>query len=430
MVKNIHLVTIENLSKDATGQAFSSDKILSVHGALPKELVRVRTYKKKSNTYQALLVEILTRSSLRVDPHCPHFNICSGCNLQHMSYGFQLNLKVKSLENSIQKADIDFVRPISVVKEREIGYRLKARLGLKWVEKKEKVVIGFRERGTGYITDSSTCPVLHECLQKIVFKFPRLLEQTSVKNMVPQVEVVTDGKSVAVILRHLKPLTLDDQRKFLVFSKKFNVDIYLQSGGPNTISSIGNATKMYYEVAGCKLRFTPASFIRVNRNINKSMVNIVLEEMDLNSEDRVVDFFCGLGNFSIPLAKFAKKVLGIEFDSEMIKLAKENAKLNKFNNVTFVKSDLYGPDAALDSINFSNYNKIILDPPRSGASFLISQLNLEAVSLVIYVSCNASTLVQDAKILINKYGYEVGNVFMLDMFPQTIHFETIMVFKK
>lgn len=160
------------------------------------------------------------------------------------------------------------------------------------------------------------------------------------------------------------------------------------------------------------------------------MVNIVLEEMDLNPEDRIVDFFCGLGNFTIPLAKHANKVLGIESDSDMIKLARENAKLNDFNNVKFIKSDLYRPDSVLDSICISNYNKIILDPPRSGASFLISQLNLEAVSLVIYVSCNASTLAQDAKILINKYGYEIGNVFMLDMFPQTIHFESIMVFKK
>ena len=430
MAKNQHLVTIENLSNDATGQAFSSDKVFFVHGALPKELVRVKTYKKKSNTYQALLVEILTRSSLRVEPHCPHFNICSGCNLQHMPYDFQLNLKLESFENSIQKAGIDFDRPISVIKGKEIGYRLKARLGLKWVKKKEKVVIGFRERGAGYITDSSTCPILHECLQEIVFKFPQLLEKTSLKNMAPQIEVVTDGESVAVVLRHLKPLTLDDQCKFQMFSEKFNVDIYLQSGGPNTISSIGNATQMYYEVASCKIRFNPTSFIQVNKNINNHMVNIVLEEMDLNPEDKIVDFFCGLGNFTIPLAKYAKKVLGVESDSDMIKLARENAKLNNFNNVKFIKSDLYRPDSALDSICISNYNKIILDPPRSGASFLISQLNLEAVSLVIYVSCNASTLAQDAKILINKYGYEIGNVFMLDMFPQTIHFESIMVFKK
>ena len=248
--------------------------------------------------------------------------------------------------------------------------------------------------------------------------------------MVPQIEVVTDGESVAVVLRHLKPLTSDDQRKFLMFSEKYNVDIYLQSGGPNTISSIRDATQMYYQVADCKIRFTPSSFIQVNKDINNYMVNIVLEELDLNPEDRIVDFFCGLGNFSIPLAKYAKKVLGIESDSDMIKLARENARLNKFNNVKFIKYDLYKPDAALNSICISNYNKIILDPPRSGASSLISQLNLEAVSLVIYVSCNASTLAQDAKILINKYGYEVSNVFMLDMFPQTIHFESIMVFKK
>ena len=210
MAKNIYLVTIENLCNDATGQAFANDKVFFVHGALPKELVRVKTYKKKSNTYQALPEEILTRSSLRVEPHCPHFNICSGCNLQHMPYDFQLNLKLESFENSIQKAGIGFERPISVIKGKEIGYRLKARLGLKWVKKKEKVVIGFRERGGGYITDSSTCPVLHECLQKIVFKFPQLLAKTSVKDMVPQIEVVTDGDSVAVVLRHLKPLTSDD----------------------------------------------------------------------------------------------------------------------------------------------------------------------------------------------------------------------------
>ena len=430
MVKNTYLLTIENLSKDATGQASCGDKIFSVHGALPEELVRIKTFRKKLNTYQASLVDILIQSTVRVNPHCPHFNICSGCNLQHMPYGFQLNFKLNSLKNLIKEAALDFDRAISVIKEGQVGYRLKARLAMKWVTKKEKVVIGFRERGSGYITDSSTCPILHERLQRIVFKLPALVEQTSVKNAVPQIEVVTDERIVAIILRHLKPLTSDDLTKLLAFSQEFEVDIYLQNGGPETVSKLGTVTQMYYEVAGCQLKFSPTSFLQVNRNINNRMVNIVLEEMNLNSDDSVIDFFCGLGNFSIPLAKHANKVLGIEFDSDMVKLANENATNNKCRNATFIKSDLYKSDLGLDSICLSGYNKIILDPPRSGAAVLISQLNLEAVSLLIYVSCNASTLMKDAKILICRYGYEISNVFLLDMFPQTIHFETIMVFKK
>ena len=430
MVKNTNVLTIKNLSKDATGLGFLGDKIFSVHGALPKELVRVRTFKKKSNTHQASLVDILSRSPLRVDPHCLHFNICSGCNLQHMPYDFQLKLKLNFLKNLIQETSITFDRAISVISEEELGYRLKARLGLKWVAKKEKVVIGFRERGSGYITDSSTCPVLDERLRIIVFKLPRLIEQTSLKNMVPQVEVVTDEQIVAIILRHLKPLTSDDFSKLRLFSREFKVDIYLQSGGPDTISKIGNVTELYYEVAGCKLKFSPSSFIQVNRKINNRLVNIVIEEMNLNSEDRVVDFFCGLGNFSIPLAKHVKEVLGYEFDSDMIKLANQNAKNNKCKNASFVKTDLYKLDLSLDSICLSDYNKVVLDPPRSGAALLISQLNLKTISSLIYVSCNASTLMKDAEILINKHSFKISNVILLDMFPQTIHFETIMVFKK
>jgi len=430
MVKNTHVLTIKNLSKDATGLGFLGDKIFSVHGALPKELVRVRTFKKKSNTHQASLVDILSRSPLRVDPHCLHFNICSGCNLQHMPYDFQLKLKLDFLKNLIQETSMSFDRAISVISEEELGYRLKARLGLKWVAKKEKVVIGFRERGSGYITDSSTCPVLDERLRIIVFKLPRLIEQTSLKNMVPQVEVVTDEQIVAIVLRHLKPLNPDDFSKLRLFSREFKVDIYLQSGGPDTISKIGNVTELYYEVAGCKLKFSPSSFIQVNRKINNRLVNIVIEEINLNSEDRVVDFFCGLGNFSIPLAKHVKKVLGYEFDSEMIKLANQNAKNNKCKNASFVKTDLYKLDLNLDSICLSDYNKVVLDPPRSGAALLISQLNLKTISSLIYVSCNASTLMKDAEILINKHSFKISNVILLDMFPQTIHFETVMVFKK
>ena len=208
-----------------------------------------------------------------------------------MPYDFQLNLKLNFLKNLIQQTCITFNCAISVISEEEIGYRLKARLGLKWVAKKEKVVIGFRERGSGYITDSSTCPVLDERLRRIVFKLPRLIEQTSVKKMVPQIEVVTDEQIVAIVLRHLKPLTSDDLSKLLSFSQEFKVDIYLQSGGPDTVSKLGNVTELYYEVAGCKLKFSPSSFIQVNRKINNRLVNIVIEEMNLNSEDRVVDFF-------------------------------------------------------------------------------------------------------------------------------------------
>ena len=347
-----------------------------------------------------------------------------------MAYDFQLELKLNFLKNLIQETSITFDRAISVISEEELGYRSKARLGLKWVAKKEKVVIGFRERGSSYITDSSTCLVLDERLQIIVFKLPRLIEQTSLKNMVPQVEVVTDEQIVAIILRHLKPLTSDDFSKLRLFSREFKVDIYLQSGGPDTISKIGNVTELYYEVAGCKLKFSPSSFIQVNRKINNRLVNIVIEEMNLNSEDRVVDFFCGLGNFSIPLAKHVKKVLGYRFDSDMIKLANENAKNNKCKNASFVKTDLYKLDLGLDSIWLSDYNKVILDPPRSGAALLISQLNLKTINSLAYVYCNASTLMKDAEILIDKHSFKISYVILFEIFPQTIHFETIMVFKK
>ena len=430
MAKHTYLVTVGGLTPDGAGRALSKDEIILVHGALPNEIVRARTFKKKSKFHHAIAVEILEGNPVRTIPKCPHFGVCSGCNLQHMPENYQLGFKEATLQALMQKECLDSNKPLKVIKENSFNYRLKARFGLKWVVKKNKVVIGFRERGNRFITDTYCCPILHKRLEYVVFKLPQLIQTTSIKDAIPQVEVVTDEKVVAIIIRHLKPFNLDDMRKIQCFSKIYKIDFYLQSGGVETITPVGSVNDMSYIVANCKIKYYPYSFIQINKKINIHLVTTVLKELQLDSNDCVIDFFCGIGNFSIPIAKQAKKVLGFEYDSNMLELAEENAGENLCKNISFSKQDL-SKVFLIDKLNsLKGFNKIVLDPPRSGAASLISQLNFNEVNTLVYVSCNAKTLVSDAKILVSSFGFNLKKTILLDMFPQTSHFETVMVFKK
>ena len=430
MAKHTYLVTVGSLTADGTGRALSKDEIILVHGALPNEIVRARTFKKKSKIHQAIAVEILKENPVRAKPKCPHFGVCSGCNLQHMPEYYQIGFKEATLEALMLKECLDSNQPLKVIKENPFNYRLKARFGLKWVAKKNKVVIGFRERGNRFITDSYCCSILHTRLEYVVFKLPQLIQTTSIKDAIPQVEVVTDEKVVAIIIRHLKPFNLDDMKKIRCFSERYRIDFYLQSGGIETISPVGSVDDMSYIVANCKIKYYPYSFIQINKNINICLVTTVLKELQLDSNDCVIDFFCGIGNFSIPIAKQAKKVLGFEYDANMLKLAEENARENLSKNIAFSKEDLSNIFLINKLNSLNGFNKIVLDPPRSGAASLISQLNFNEVNTLVYVSCNAKTLVTDAKILISRFGFNLEKTILLDMFPQTIHFETVMVFRK
>ena len=430
MAKHTYLVTVGSLTADGTGRAISKDEIILVHGALPNEIVRAKTFKKKSKIHQAIAVEILKENPVRAIPKCPHFGVCSGCNLQHMPEYYQIGFKEATLEALMLKECLDSNQPLKVIKENPFNYRLKARFGLKWVAKKNKVVIGFRERGNRFITDSYCCSILHTRLEYVVFKLPQLIQTTSIKDAIPQVEVVTDEKVVAIIIRHLKPFNLDDMKKIHCFSERYRIDFYLQSGGVETISPVGSVDDMSYIVANCKIKYYPYSFIQINKKINICLVTTVLKELQLDSNDCVIDFFCGIGNFSIPIAKQAKKVLGFEYDAHMLKLAEENARENLSKNIAFSKEDLSNVFLINKLNSLNGFNKIVLDPPRSGAASLISQLNFNEVNTLVYVSCNAKTLVFGAKILISRFGFSLEKTILFDMFPQTSHFETVMVFKK
>ena len=219
-------------------------------------------------------------------------------------------------------------------------------------------------------------------------------------------------------------------KKIHCFSERYRIDFYLQSGGVETISPVGSVDDMSYIVANCKIKYYPYSFIQINKKINICLVTTVLKELQLDSNDCVIDFFCGIGNFSIPIAKQAKKVLGFEYDAHMLKLAEENARENLSKNIAFSKEDLSNVFLINKLNSLNGFNKIVLDPPRSGAASLISQLNFNEVNTLVYVSCNAKTLVFDAKILISRFGFSLEKTILFDMFPQTSHFETVMVFKK
>ncbi|HYN78646.1 MAG TPA: 23S rRNA (uracil(1939)-C(5))-methyltransferase RlmD [Lamprocystis sp. (in: g-proteobacteria)] len=426
-------VEIEGLTHEGRGLAHLDGKAIFIDNALAGERVRVRYTRVQRRFDEGLAVEVLRASPERVAPKCPHFGLCGGCSLQHQEAGAQIRTKQDTLADVFTR--IGKVTPeawLAPLVAGHWGYRRKARLGVKHVVKKGRVLVGFRERGTPYLADLTRCEVLHPVVGERLEALAEAVGRLSIRDQVPQIEVAVGEGPCVLVFRVMEAPSDADLGVLAALAADHGYQVYLQPGGVDSIRPLsGQTVDLHYELPryGVSLAFEPTDFTQVNLELNRLMIDQALDLLDPQPDDRVLDLFCGLGNFSLPLARRASEVLGVEADAGLIARAGANAQRNGIINAHFETADLYGDLTGLPWLR-GPYQKALLDPPRSGALEVLDWLPRLGVQRICYVSCYPSTLARDADRLVNGLGYRMTQAGVMDMFPHTAHVESMAVFER
>lgn len=428
-------VEIEALSAEGRGIAHVAGRIVFIEQALPGETVVFKYTKLSKHIAEGRAVEIVQASPDRVPARCKAFAMCGGCSLQHMDSAAQLALK--------QKTFLDHLEHIGKVRAEHVlppltgplwGYRTKARLGVRYVRKRDQIMIGFRESNSAFITDTEQCEILHPSVGLLFAELSAYLMRMQQKELIPQIEVAVGDNQTVLVFRHLEPLPDADRAILCELAIKHGLVIYLQAGSPDELEALYPASPemLYYELPehDVRIEFQPSDFTQINPEINRSMLNRAIECLQLNETDQVLDLFCGLGNFSLPMARHCAQVTAVEGSAVMVKKARDNAARNNIHNVEFHMADLYSDDIASAPWLKKKYSKILLDPPRSGADAVLRYLGKMGAERIVYVSCHPATLARDAGVLVNELGYRLTEAGIMDMFPHTGHVESIAVFVK
>ena len=432
---------IESLDQEGRGVTHVEGKTIFVDGALPGEKVRFQSQQVKPSYEVAKLIEVHKQSNLRVTPKCPHFGLCGGCKLQHLDFSGQVAAKQRLLENDLWH--IGKVKPVNMLPPLygpTWGYRHKARLSVKFVAKKERVLIGFNEKGTNFVADMNSCEVLVPEVSNLIAPLQAMVFKLSIRDKLPQIELAVgephNGKSVIVLIfRILENLTENDRHIFEVFAETHHVQMWTQTKGPDTIAPL-------YPLSGPQLKyslpefaltypFKPNEFTQVNPQINQVMIRRAMQLLNPQPNERIADFFCGIGNFTLPIARSGATVLGLEGLANLVERANESASLNQLQQrTTFDVADLFKMTAEVLT-NLGHFDKWLIDPPRDGAFELIKSLDeTNSPQTIVYVSCNPATLARDAGILVNEKGYKLSGTGVINMFPHTAHVESIALFEK
>jgi len=422
---------IVGLAHDGRGIARIDGKAVFVAGALPGERVTLRVIKQGRQMDEAMLGEILVASPDRVVPMCAHYGVCGGCSLQHLEPGAQLAAKQSQLLEDLSR--IGRVTPEQVLPPLRgpvRGYRRRARLGVKYVHKKGRVLAGFREREKPYLADLQHCEVLVPSLRSLPQELAALVETLSVRERVPQVEVAVGDAVTALVFRVMDTPSEEDLQRLEAFGRRLGVEIHLQPGGIDSVRPLrSEAPPLRYGIApyGVSIEFGPLDFVQVNAAINEGMVGAALDALQVLPGERVLDLFCGLGNFTLPLARRAVQVVGVEGDAGLVARARANAAANGIENVTFFAGNLFAPESFGDW-SVGRYDRVLLDPPRAGAREVVERMASWRPRRVVYISCHPGSLARDAGILVETQGYRLVAAGVMDMFPQTTHVESIAVF--
>ena len=424
-------VDIESLTHDGRGVAHIDGKAVFVSGALPGERVRIHYSKRRRAYDEATIDELLTRSPDRIEPRCPHFGGCGGCAFQHLPAERQIEAKQKVLAENFER--IGKVRPQSwlpPLSDEPWGYRRKGRLSVKWVEKKDKVVVGFRESNPRFIADLSICHTLLPEVGQRIEALSELIGSLEAKSEIAQIEIAAGDATVALVFRHLVPLSEGDRQKLIVFGKQHQLAILLQPKGPDSVQPLWpEQIDLHFRIADADLdlAFEPLDFIQVNVGMNQRMIRQTLSLLDAKPDDVVLDLFCGLGNFTLPIARQVDSVVGIEGDEALVMRAGRNAEKNHIDNASFHAADLLLNHAG-SSWAKRPYSKLLLDPPRSGAAAVLEYLPRKGTDRIVYVSCHPGSLARDAGVLVNQHGFSLVEAGVMDMFPHTAHVESIALF--
>jgi len=444
---------VESLDLEAQGVAHRADgKVVFIEGALPGEEVRVNVARRKNNWEQGSMTDMRAESSQRVTPHCTYFGLCGGCKMQHFHAGAQVAVKQRVLEDNLWH--LGKVKPDTLLRPIEgptWGYRYRARLSVRHVVKKGVVLVGFHERKSRYVADIQSCEILPPHVSRLLLPLRELIGAMAHRDRVPQIEVAVGERVTALVLRHLEALSPKDIQLLRDFAAKhsafdggrFPIAWWLQSKGPETVKPLDdNSPVLDYSLPefGITMPFKPTDFTQVNHAINQVLVARSLRLLDVQPDERVIDWFCGLGNFTLPLATQAKEVLGIE-GSEQLARSRENAQFNGLAaRTSFVARNLFELTPA-ELASYGNADKWLVDPPREGAFALakaVADLHQDpsqapdwvAPKRIVYVSCNPATLARDAGLLVHQGGYRCVAAGAVNMFPHTAHVESMAVFEK
>ncbi len=412
------------------GQGIVHDrKTAFVAGALPGETIRFRRVRRHRQYDEARLEEILSPAAARVPPRCAHFEICGGCALQHLDNALQLQLKQQQLAESLERlARLAPARWLAPIKSRPWSYRRRARLGVKYVARKGRVLVGFRERGSSLVASLERCEVLAAPIDSLIAPLSELIQQLSIRERLPQIEVAVGDDTAALVLRVLESPSEQDGSRLREFEAQHGIRIFLQSGGLDTVRALSEpAPRLSYALpeADLELEFGPTDFIQVNAEANRALVAAAGELLELTPESRVLDLYCGLGNFSLALARRAHSVVGVEGEASLIERARANACRNGIANAQFFRADLSGLDLSGAPWLRPGYTHIVLDPPRVGAREMLPRIAQLAPQRVLYVSCHPGTLARDLGLLVHEHGFELLAAGVVDMFAHTAHVESL-----
>lgn len=424
---------IHDMAHDGRGVAKVEGKATFIHGALPGEEVRFRYLSRRRSHDEGQVVGVVRASPDRVMPQCEQYGVCGGCSLQHMAADAQLAAKQGVLlDNLRQLGGVEPERVLPPLRSSSPwGYRRKARLGVKNVPRKGKVLVGFRERGSSFVTDVERCHVLHPHVGELLPALSALIESLTISQRLPQIEVAMDDARCVLVLRVLDPLGEGDAQRLRAFAQRHDVVFYLQPAGPESVVPLDGSVDLHYRLPDDDLTlwFLPGDFTQVNSDINRQMIAHAMALLEPASDERVLDLFCGIGNFTLPIARRAAHVVGVEGDAGLVARARDNAHRNAIDNAEFFAADLYA-DLSAEPWLRERYDKVLLDPPRSGAYEVLPLLARLGARRLVYVSCYPGTLARDAGELVKHHGYRLVAAGVMDMFPHTAHVESIALFDK
>jgi 23S rRNA (uracil1939-C5)-methyltransferase len=464
---NTPIFHIESVDLDAQGISHYDDgKVVFIDQALPNELISAEITRKKPSFEKAKIIERLNESTYRVKPGCQHYGVCGGCSMQHMDMGLQIALKQRALEDQLwHLGKVKTEGVLSPVVGPSWHYRHRARLSAKFVLKKNKMLLGFHEKNSSYVADLEMCKILAEPVASMMPRLRELLSQLSIYMQLPQVEIAVGDHTTALVFRIVSALTPQDELhlKQFIDQQTFPLQVWLQPGGPSTINLFhqNSSAPLSYDHPefGVSIDFLPTDFTQVNHSMNRVLVKKAIDLLDVKTNHRVLDLFCGIGNFTLPLAKRAKEVVGIEGSDALTTRAQQNAHRNQLINVSFLARNLF--EAAdhkhqQELISLGYFDRWLIDPPREGALALIKLLSqcinhtesienedgiIQTQTIVascpdirpekiVYVSCNPSTLARDAGLLVHRAGYRLVSAGISNLFPHTSHVESIAVFER
>ena len=417
------------LNHDGEG-VLRGTKTAFVPGALPGERIVFQRVRRHRQHDEGVLVDVLERSPSRVDPKCAHFGICGGCAMQHLDPAGQLAAKQSELAESLSRIGrVEPARWLEPLAGPVWNYRRRARLGAKWVPKRERVLVGFRERQKPYVAALERCEVLAAPLDALITPLSELLTGLEARVSIPQIEAAVGDDGVLLVFRNLVELSAADRAALLDFGQAHRVRICLQPGGLDSVMSLdGSSTTLEYRLPEENLRFEfrPTDFVQVNGAMNRALVQRAIELLELEPTHRVLDLFCGLGNFTLPIARRVREVVGIEGEAGLVARARRNAELNELTNASFHVANLAEPEGGSSAL-VGRFDRILLDPPRAGAIEVLPRLVKLGATRMVYVSCHPGTLARDVGVLCSEHGYRLAAAGVVDMFPHTTHVESIAV---